>query len=151
MDLDHEEYKNFRPVSLLSFVSKLTERVVHCRVNDYLTANNLHVPNQFGYKKHHSCETFLLKLIDDILVKVDKKLGVVLLIIDLSAAFDTVDHNVLLNILEFKFRITGAALTWFKSFLSGRFQCVKIGDSLSPFLPVLFGVPQGSILGPLKV
>ncbi len=149
IQLDHENFKNFRPVSLLSFVSKLTERVVHTRINDHLTANNLHVPSQFGYKRHHSCETFLLKLIDDILVTVDQKLGVVIMIIDLSAAFDTVDHSVLLNILQHKFHIRGAALSWLKSFLTGRHQSVKIGDSFSFSLPVPFGVPQGSILGPL--
>ena len=149
LQLDHELFKNFRPVSLLSFISKLTERVVHTRVNTYLSENGLHVPTQFGYKRHHSCETFLLKLIDDILVSVDSKLGVVVLIIDLSAAFDTVDHTVLLNILQSKFHITGSALLWFKSFLSGRTQRVKIGDSLSAPLAILYGVPQGSILGPL--
>ena len=149
LQLSNELFKNFRPVSLLSFISKLTERVVHTRVNSYLSEHDLHVPSQFGYKRHHSCETFLLKLIDDILVTVDRKLGVVVLIIDLSAAFDTVDHSVLLGILQSKFHITGSALSWFKSFLSGRTQRVKIGDSLSTPLSILFGVPQGSILGPL--
>ena len=149
LQLDNELFKNFRPVSLLSFISKLTERVVHNRINTYLSANGLHVPSQFGYKRHHSCETFLLKLIDDILVTVDSKLGVVVLIIDLSAAFDTVDHTVLLHILQSKFHINGSALTWLKSFLSGRTQRVKIGDSLSSSLTILYGVPQGSILGPL--
>ena len=149
MQLDSELFKNFRPVSLLSFISKLTERVVHNRINTYLSANDLHVPSQFGYKRHHSCETFLLKLIDDILVTVDSKLGVVVLIIDLSAAFDTVDHTVLLHILQSKFNINGSALAWLKSFLSDRTQRVKIGDSLSSSLTILYGVPQGSILGPL--
>ena len=149
IQLDNELFKNFRPVSLLSFISKLTERVVHTRMNAYLSANDLHVPSQFGYKRHHSCETFLLKLIDDILVTIDRRLGVVVLIIDLSAAFDTVDHSVLLNILKVKFHITGHALSWLKSFLSGRTQRVKIGDSLSAPLSILYGVPQGSILGPL--
>ena len=149
LQLDNELFKNYRPVSLLSFISKLTERVVHTRINSYLSTNDLHVPSQFGYKRHHSCETFLLKLIDDILVTVDSKLGVVVLIVDLSAAFDTVDHTVLLNILQSKFHITDTALSWLKSFLSGRTQRVKIGDSLSSSLTILFGVPQGSILGPL--
>ena len=149
LQLDNELFKNFRPVSLLSFISKLTERIVHTRLNTYLSANDLHVPSQYGYKRHHSCETFLLKLIDDILVTIDGKLGVVVLIIDLSAAFDTVDHSVLLNILKVKFHITGHALSWLKSFLSGRTQRVKIGDFLSAPLSILYGVPQGSILGPL--
>ena len=142
LQLDNELFKNFRPVSLLSFISKLTERVVYARINSYLSSNDLHVPSQFGYKRHHSCETFLLKLIDDILVTVDSKLGVVVLIVDLSTAFDTVDHTVLLNILQSKFHITDTALSWLKSFLSGRTQRVKIGDSLSSSLTILFGVPQ---------
>ena len=149
LQLDSEDFKSYRPVSLLSFVSKLTERVVHKRITDYLSANNLNVPSQYGYKRHHSCESFLLKMIDDILVAVDRKLGVVVLIIDLSAAFDTVDHKLLLNILQYKFHITGTALSWLNSFLSDRTQCVKIGDCLSSSLSILFGVPQGSILGPL--
>ena len=148
-DLDNEKFKNFRPVSLLSFISKLIERVVHSRINSYLDENDLQTSTQFGYKKHHSCETLLLKLIDDILVAVDRKLGVVLLIVDLSAAFDSVDHQLLFNILEYKYRITGSALSWLKSFLCGRTQRVKIGNSLSDALVITFGVAQGSILGPL--
>ena len=88
-------------------------------------------------------------MIDDILVAVDKKFGVVVMIIDLSAAFDTVDHALLLNILKFKFRISGSALRWLKSFLSGRTQRVRVGDCLSDSLVVDFGVAQGSVLGPL--
>ena len=137
LQLDSEDFKSYRPVSLLSFVSKLTERVVHKRITDYLSANNLNVPSQYGYKRHHSCESFLLKMIDDILVAVDRKLGVVVLIIDLSAAFDTVDHKLLLNILQSKFHITGTALAWLNSFLSDRTQCVKIGDCLSSSLSCL--------------
>ena len=147
--LDKEVFQNYRPVSLLSFISKLVERVVHRRINDHLSSNSLHSPSQYGYKKHHSCETMLLKLVDDILVAVDKKFGVVVLLVDLSAAFDTVDHRLLLNILQFKYHITGSALSWLKSFITGRQQRVKIGDCLSDSTNVLFGVPQGSILGPL--
>ena len=149
LTLDHEEFKNYRPVSLLSFVSKLTERVVHARITAHLVENNLQNASQYGYKKHHSCENLLLKLLDDILVGVDSKSGVVVLFVDLSAAFDTVDHAVLLQILQNKFRITESALCWIKSFVSCRSQKVKIGGSFSDALLVAFGVPQGSILGPL--
>ena len=134
---------------LFSFISKLTERVVHSRINAHLAANALDNHAQYGYKKNHSCETLLLKLIDDILVAVDKKFGVVVMIIDLSAAFDTVDHGLLLNMLQFKYHISGSALKWLKSFLSGRTQRVRVGDSLSDSLVVDFGVAQGSVLGPL--
>ena len=149
LQLDADEFKSYRPVSLLSFVSKLVERVVHKRINDHLSENNLSCPTQYGYKKDHSCETLLVKLMDDIMIGVDNKSGVVVLIVDLSAAFDTVDHDVLIKILRSKYHISGNALAWIKSFLSGRSQSVKIGDSLSGTLSVLYGVPQGSILGPL--
>ena len=149
LDLDSDSFKSYRPVSLLSFVSKLTERVVHSRINQHLTDNSLHSPSQFGYKKNHGVETLMLKLLDDILVAVDRKFGVVMLIVDLSAAFDTVDHSLLIKILQGKYRIRGPALSWIKSFLSDRSQRVKVGSSLSESLAVLFGVPQGSILGPL--
>ena len=149
INLDKELFENFRPVSLLSFISKLTERVVHMRINSHLDSNSLNNDSQYGYKKHHGCDTMILKLIDDIFVAVDKKFGVVMLIIDLSAAFDTVDHSLLLNMLQFKYRITGSALAWLKSFLTGRQQRVKIGNRLSDPLVVCFGVAQGSILGPL--
>ena len=149
LDLDKEDFKNYRPVSLLSFISKLTERVVHSRITSYINDNDLQTASQYGYKKHHSCETLLLKLIDDILVAVDRKLGVVLLIVDLSAAFDSVDHRLLFSILKFKYHITGSALAWLQSFLCGRTQRVKIGNCLSDALVILFGVAQGSILGPL--
>ena len=119
------------------------------RINSHLTKNNLHCPTQYGYKKNHSCETLLLKMIDDIMVAVDGKSGVVLLILDLSAAFDTVDHTKLLQILYSQFHISGNALKWLKAFLSGRSQRVKVGNVSSDSLDILFGVPQGSILGPL--
>lgn len=149
LNLDQDVLRNYRPVSLLSFVSKLTERVVHRRISDHLQQNNLMNPSQYGYKKHHSCETLLLKLVDDILIAVDNNSGVIVLLIDLSAAFDTVDHSVLLSILQNKFRIKNTALEWIRSFLSGRSQKVKIGHSISEPLLITFGVPQGSILGPL--
>ena len=149
LKLDQDDFRSYRPVSLLCFISKLVERVVHKRINNHLSENNLNSPSQYGYKKDHSCEALLIKLIDDIMIGVNNKSGVVVLIVDLSAAFDTVDHHVLLRILRYKYHITGSALDWIKSFLSGRFQRVKIGDALSGTLAVLYGVPQGSILGPL--
>ena len=149
LNLDKNDLTNYRPVSLLSFISKLTERVVHSRINAHLSANSLHNHSQYGYKKNHSCETLLLKLVDDILVAVDQKFGVVVMIIDLSAAFDTVDHSILLNMLQFKYHITGPALKWLKSFLSGRTKRVRVGDCLSESFVVNFGVAQGSVLGPL--
>ena len=147
--LDPELLKNYRPVTNEVFVSKLTEKVVTIRLFDHMTINSLHSKYQHGYKKFHGTETLLLKVVDDVLIGFESNSATIVLLIDLSAAFDTVDISKLLDILENDIGIKGIALTWFKSFLIGRSQCVKIESSLSDTLPVLFGVPQGSVLGPI--
>ena len=114
-----------------------------------MSCNNLHSKYQHGYKVFHGTETMLLKLVNDVLVGFDSNSATILLLIDLSAAFDTVDIDKLLDILKRDIGITGTALQWFKSFLTGRTQRVKIKNSLSDTLSVLFGVPQGSVLGPI--
>lgn len=148
-NLDHNNLASFRPISNIPFMSKLVERVVHKRTNEHLARNGFDCDTQFGYKKNHGTETLLLHFLDEILVAVDKNLGVVVLIIDLSAAFDTVCHSKLINILYSSYGIRGKALKWFKSFLTGRSQCVKVGSALSSPLILSFGVPQGSVLGPI--
>ena len=90
-----------------------------------------------------------MKFVNDIIVGLNSKNGVVVLLIDLSAAFDTVDHNKLINILFKELNVTGNALNWFKSFLTGRTQRVFVGSHISEPLELSFGVPQGSILGPI--
>ena len=147
--LDYDTFQNYRPISNLSFISKLVERVVLVRLNAHMAANNLHNDNQYGYKKFHSTETLLLKFMNDILIAVDKQFGVVVLLIDLSAAFDTVDHKLLLSILYHDIGIKGTALKWFHSFLVGRSQRVIVGNSLSEPAELTCGVPQGSVLGPV--
>ena len=147
--LDPDDLKNYRPVTNLSFLSKLVERVVLTRLNAHLEANNLNIPNQSGYKKGHSCETLLLRITNDILIGIDKKNATVVLLLDLSAAFDTVDHQKLINILHNEIGIRGTCLKWFRSFIVGRSQRVKAGSSLSEDVELEFGVPQGSVLGPV--
>ena len=112
-----------------------------------MTLNNLHIDSQHGYKANHSTETLLVKFLNDILVAVDKNRGVVVLLIDLSSAFDTVQHSILLNILRDSLHVSGTALNWFRSFLSGRTQAVVIDGVTSDWLTVSCGVPQGSVLG----
>ena len=148
-NLDYNTFVSYRPISNLSFISKLTERIVHSRLNEHMDMNNLHCNTQYGYKKYHSTETLLLKFMNDILVAMDCKSGVVVLLIDLSAAFDTVDHQVLLKILHDDIGVRGIALKWFHSFLTGRSQRVQVGTSRSEPLDIIFGVPQGSVLGPV--
>ena len=147
--LNTEDLKNYRPVSNLPFLEKLIERVVLKRLNHHLNINNLLIPNQYGYKKAHSTETLLVKVVNDILVAADKGSSTILLLLDLSAAFDTVDQRKLINILKNDIGIDGTALRWFKSFLIGRKQKVKVNNSMSETIDLEFGVPQGSVLGPV--
>ncbi|KXJ07191.1 putative RNA-directed DNA polymerase from transposon BS [Exaiptasia diaphana] len=127
-------------------VSKVIEKVVH---NAFLSLNNLYEPFQSAYRPYHSCETALLRISDDILQSLDRRQCVAILFLDLSAAFDTVDHSILLNRLRYKFGVSGSALQWFKSYLSNRHQFVSIDNVSSDSLTLGCGVPQGSVLGPV--
>ena len=104
---------------------------------------------QSAYKPSHSTESALLKVQDDILQVIDNDQCVILLLLDLSEAFDTVDHRVSLASFTDRLGIDGKARGWFKSYLSGRMQFVAIGSARSFSLPLNWGVPQGSILGPI--
>ena len=147
--LDQESLKNYRPISNLPFIEKLAERVVLDRLNTYMTQHNFHIPNQFGYKRSHSTEALLIRVVNDILVASDKNSATVLLLLDLSAAFDTVDHSKLLSILRNELGISGSAFNWLKSYITSRTSRVKIGNSYSDSVSVDYGVPQGSVLGPI--
>jgi hypothetical protein len=147
--LDPEVLKNYRPVNDIVLISKLIERVVLKRLNAHSTVNDLHCDYQHGYKKYHSTETLLIKVVNDILVGFDSNNATILLLLDLSAAFDTVDIGKLLLILKHEYGIRHTALKWFHSFLYGRTQRVRINSSLSTDIDVIFGVPQGSVLGPV--
>ena len=146
---DPDILKNYRPVSNLAVMSKLIEKIVLEQLNNHLHLNSLHCPVQSGYRANHSCETLMVRMADDILKEVQKNNIVIVVLLDLSAAFDTIDHTILLKKLAKDFGIKDSALKWFSSYLSGRFFKVKVDDSLSDFLCLLFGVPQGSLLGPI--
>ena len=130
-------------------VSKIIEKVVAVRLNRYLEENNLNEPLQSAYKQYHSCETALVRVQNDILLSIDNQQCVVLLLLDLSAAFDTVDHGILLQRLSTNFGTKGKALDWFTSHLTDRSQFVQIDVSESDKLSLLCGVPQGSVLDPI--
>ena len=147
--LDPDILKNYRPVSNLSYISKLLERVVAGRLTDYMTENNLHEHLQSAYKPGHSTETALVKVQNDILTSIDQHGVVILVMLDLSAAFDTIDHDILFSRMENTLGIMGQALAWFKSYLSGRTLRIKIDKSFSELQDIQWSVPQGSVLGPL--
>ena len=146
--LDPDERNNYRPVSNLSFVSKVVERVVAARLNAHLSANSLHECMQSAYRPNHSVETALLKVHNDIVCSLDKKQAVMLILLDLSAAFDTIDHQILLRRLHDDIGVRGVCLRWFSSYLQDRCQSVCIAGVSSPEARLPFGVPQGSVLGP---
>ena len=147
--LDAADMGNYRPVSNLSFMSKLIERAVASQLNDYLVANGLLPRFQSAYRKGHSTETAMLRVWSDILMAADRRHVTLLGLLDLSAAFDCVDHSILLQRLRVSIGLVDTVLGWIESFLSGRTQQAVFNGQLSATQPVFFGVPQGSVLGPL--
>ena len=130
-------------------ISKIIEKVVAVRLQKYLEANQLNEPLQSAYKPFHSCETALVRVYNDILVAIDKRHCVMLLLLDLSAAFDTVDHDILLTRLYSKYSISGTPLEWFRSYLTNRSQFELIEGCSSQSRELKCRVPQVSVLGPI--
>ena len=147
--LDHDQPKNYRPVSNLSFLSKVIERVVAHQLGKYLDDNKLHHPFQSAYRPRHSVETALTRVHNDIMRSLDQQHGVILVLLDLSAAFDTVDHELLLSRLQTRFGIQGNVLQWLRSYLTDRQQEVCVAGGKSNPRALHCGVPQGSVLGPI--
>ena len=147
--LPNEDLQNYRPVSGLFFMSKLVERVVVKQPMRHINSNNLDNPRQSAYESGHSTETTLLHIKNEIQLSLSRGEPTTLVLLDLLAAFDTIDHTTLLNCLKSWFGMCGTALKWFTSYLSHHFQAIKIGSTLSELHELLFGVPQGSVLGPL--
>ena len=141
--------KNYRPVSNLAFLSKITEKAAALQIFDHVSFNQMFPEFQSAYCKYHSTETALLRMRNDILVSMNKQQVTLLVFLDLSAAFDTVDHDILLWRLEYKFGMKDQPLTWFKSYLSNRSHRIVIGSAKSDSFHLKFGVPQGSCLGPM--
>ncbi len=117
VNLDNTILSNYRPISNLSFISKTIEKVVFNQLNNYLNSNGYLDNFQFGYRPHHSTETVFIKIINYIRFNSDSGKLSVLVLLDLSAAFDTVDHNILLERLENWVGLSGIVLKWFKSYL----------------------------------
>jgi hypothetical protein len=143
-----EDLANHRPIAGLSFLSKLIERVVHRQlISTHLRAFHLLPDRQSASRTNYSTETALLGLYNDLLCNADADLATTVCFPDLTAAFDTIDHNILLDSLSTRCGIAADALLWFSSYLSGRTQCVRVGDCLSSSVSDAVGVPQGSVNG----
>ena len=144
--LDREMLKNYRPISNLSFLSKVIEKVISIRILGHILDNNIVDWFQSAYRAGHSCETVLLRVYNDIVTTVGKGNGSFLVLLDLSAAFDTIDYDNLFYILEKYVGIGGSALRLIRSYFSDRTQRVQIDGIMSDFASLLCGVPQGSVL-----
>ena len=146
-DGDQEMANNNRPVSLLLAASKVCERIALNQLTSYLNKNNRLTEHQSGNKAMHSCETLNVFMTDKALEAMDSKKLTLLVLLDLSKAFDSLDHGILLAKLQ-SLGLSHSALEWFRSYLSERSQYVRIGSEVSDLKHIAYGVPQGSILGP---
>ena len=147
--LDAAQLASYRPISNLSFVSKLLERTVAGQVRTYLDKNDLFPPLQSAYRPKHSTETALLKVFDNAYMAADDGMVTLLVLLDFSAAFDTVDHDIALSILRDQFGFAGEVEEWFRNYLQDRSFAVKVGMITSSTIRLNCSFPQGSTLGPL--
>ncbi len=145
---DETLFTNYRPISLLPVISKIFERIIYNQVFEFFTKNKLFFKNQYGFRKGHSTEFATLEIIDRIICKMDKNETPINVYLDLSKAFDTLDHDILLEKLHY-YGIRDTSLQLFQSYLSSRKQYVEFDGTDSEMRDIRTGVPQGSILGPL--
>ncbi len=145
---DQDCFGNYRPISILPIFSKIIERLIHKRLYAFISKFNLLHNNQFGFRPNYSCEMALIQAYNHIVSNLDLKKHTIGIFLDLSKAFDTIDHNILMSKLH-HFGIRGVAFEWFRNYLSHRTQYVNFNGHDSSKLDVSCGVPQGSILGPL--
>lgn len=145
---DKHKFTNYRPISILPSISKLLEKIVYNRIHDFITEHKILSSNQFGFRKNRSTYMAINNLYDTITTAIDNKLCTVGIFLDLSKAFDTLDHSILLQKLN-HCGIRGTSNLWIENYLSDRQQFVVFNGKNSPTNTIRCGVPQGSILGPL--
>ena len=142
------DMNNYRPISVLPTLSKLFEKFVYSQLYEYLVKYSLIFKNQSGFRSKYSCQTALTKIVDDLLKEMDKGNYTGILFLDFKKAFDVVNHCLLLSKLKV-YKLDNLCLKWFTSYLSDRLQRVGMNNNMSTEKVVKFGIPQGSILGPL--
>ena len=145
---DRKLMVNYRPISVLPVFSKILEKIMYKRLITYLENNNILSDKQYGFRERHSTYMALVELVDKVTEELDNKKFSVGIFVDLSKAFDTINHNILLDKLN-SYGIRGTSNSWFCSYLSNRLQYVQLSNVKSDRLQINCGVPQGSILGPL--
>ena len=148
-NLDKSEINNYRPVSILSFISKIIERVVARQFFNYLNHNDLIHVYQSGHRQFHSTETALLQILSVLFAAVDAQNASLLAFLDMGAALDCVDHDILLKRLDNSFGVTGTVALWFKSYLNDRTRQVLFKNKFSEVDVINSGVPKGSFFGPI--
>nr|CAI5829044.1 unnamed protein product [Callosobruchus analis] len=141
-------FENLRLITILPTLSKILEKIIESQLKKHLVKNNIIPVNQSGFKKNHSCTSALLKVTDDIFRANDQGKLTLLVLLDFSKAFDTLNHKLMLNILNY-IDLSHSAVQLFDSYISDRMQAVNVAGNRSSFLRLHSGVPQGSILGPL--
>ena len=146
--LDCGDTSSYRPISNLSVISILLERLILVRITKHLDNNKLLPINQSAYRQYHSTETAVLKVFSDVLEAADHGKLTLLVLLDLSSAFDIVDRDILCRQMQSSFGFDGQALNWLRSYLNGRECQIKIGDTTSSRVLSICCVPQGSVLGP---
>ena len=146
---NREDVNCYRPMSLLPAFGKILEKLISLRTIKYLDENDILSPHQFGFRKNLGTEYAIMDMCEKLLSNLDKNLSTCSIFLDLAKAFDSVSHDILLQKLH-KYGIRGQALAMFKSYLDSRFQFTALGQSFSSRIRIKFGVPQGSILGPLE-
>ena len=142
------DISNFRPVSVLPVVSKVFERLLHQQLYDYLQKHTILHPAQSGCRPQHTTQDVLVSMVDNWRKALDDNKLVGAVMVDLSKAFDMINHSILLRKMD-SYGVRGKELRWFQDYLTGRRQRVCVGDEKSEWTNIRRGVPQGSILGPL--
>ena len=145
---DFNLIENYRPVSLLPCISKIFEKIMHSRIYNFFTHNNLFYSSQYGFRSQHSTELAALELVDHLIMQMDNNKVPLNVYLDLSKAFDTLDHKILLAKLKY-YGFHDRSLTLMRNYLENREQYVCFKDCNSNYLTISTGVPQGSVLGPL--